>query len=54
MDLVLNVFLRGLQISLKISSHQYEKEEVVWAHEQNVQVWYKSGRRLLFSLDRSF
>ena len=48
------VFLCGLQISLKISSHQYKREEVVWVHAQDVQVWYKSGRRLLFSLDRSF
>ena len=24
--------LCGLQISLKISSHQYKREEVVWAH----------------------
>ena len=26
-----NVFLCSLQISLKISSHQYKREEVVWA-----------------------
>ena len=27
-----NVFLCGLQISLKISSHRYKREEGVWAH----------------------
>ena len=26
------VFLCGFKISLKISSHRYKREEVVWAH----------------------
>ena len=53
-DSLLYVFSCGLQISSKISSHRYAREELVWAHAQDAQVWYKSGRKALFSLDRSF
>ena len=50
----LNVFLCGLQISLKISSHRYAREEVGVGACAGCAGLVKSGRRLLFSLDRSF